>query len=589
MASRPLRALAALLLLVSEALAQSTNETVWSSFAYVFYGERTPLQGELSPSLTPLGAQQLYSQGALFRARYLSNSSLSDEDNTITTNAPIDGIERLALDNSQLTIYSTADDYVVGGALAFMQGLYPPAARTFAYNNGGENASLLANGTMIDYPLNGYQYPNIQSIPSTDLNSVWLEGHTACAEYRSSSTAFRTSSVAEQMYNATLAFYQTTFADVFPNTLPNSMLNFDYAYDLYDYAQYAYNHDDSVHEALNVDRMAILRNLADVQQFDLNGNLTASGLREGDMIRAISGRTLAAKVVAQLSAHIHSGGTANKMTLMFGSFEPFLSFFALSDLSSTASSGLFRLIPEPGSAMVFELFSTVDDTTYPQENELWVRFLYRNGTGSDAPLMEYPLFGRGNSETRMRWSDFQEEISAFAIQEVSTWCDLCSSITLFCDSLSYGSGSSSGSLGGTSGNANSNASLSAPVAGVIGAVTTLAVLGLAGTTAFVFGGLRLRRKDTLDAAKRRSSLGGFKGAEKMASDHDVSIAKSGARHERVGSWELSGPSPVTAPTPATVAESNPSGLFGASIRHHQRDDDVDSVVGATPVDPVERV
>ncbi|KAI1409989.1 phosphoglycerate mutase-like protein [Hypoxylon sp. FL1857] len=589
MASRSLRALVATLPLVSRALAQSTNETVWSSFAYIFYGERTPLQGELPPSLTPLGAQQLYSQGSLFRARYLSNSSLSDEDNAITTNAPIVGIERLALDNSQLSIYSTADDYVVGGALAFLQGLYPPVSRTFAYSNGGENASTLANGTMIDYPLNGYQYPNIQSLPSTDLNSVWLEGHTACAEYRSSSISFKTSLIAEEMYNATLDFYETTFGDVFPNTLPNAMLNFDYAYDLYDYARYAYDHDDSVRETLNEDRMAILRSLADNQQFDLNGNLSASGSQEGDMIRAISGRTLAAKVVAQLSAHIHSGSTANKMTLMFGSFEPFLAFFALSDLANTAPSGLFREIPEPGSAMVFELFSTVNDSTYPQENELWVRFLYRNGTDSDAPLMEYPLFGRGNSEARMQWTDFQNEISKFAIQEVSTWCDLCSSITLFCDSLSYGTGSSSGWVDGNNGNGNRNASLSAPVAGVIGAVTTLAVLSLAGTTAFVFGGLRIRRKGLSDADRRRSSLGGFKGAEKMASDHDVSIAKSGVKHERVGSWELSGPSPVTTPAPATVAESSPSGLFGASIRHHQRDDDVDSIAGATPVSPMERV
>ncbi len=173
MASRSLKTLAATLSLAGGALAQSTNETVWSSFAYILYGERTPLRGQLEPSLTPLGAQQLYSQGSLFRSRYLSNSSLSDEDNAITTNSPIAGIERLSLDNSQLSLYSTADDYVVGGALAFMQGLYPPVTVTFAYDNGGVNASRLANGTMIDYPLNGYQYPTISTVTLTDVNAVW--------------------------------------------------------------------------------------------------------------------------------------------------------------------------------------------------------------------------------------------------------------------------------------------------------------------------------------------------------------------------------------------------------------------------------
>ncbi|KAG4222087.1 hypothetical protein PC116_g29438 [Phytophthora cactorum] len=173
MASRPLIALAAGLSLVSESLAQSANETVWASFAYVLYGERTPFLGDLVSSLTPLGAQQLYSQGSLFRARYLSNSSLSDEDNAITTNSPIVGLERQALDNSQLSVFSSTDDYVVGGALAFLQGLYPPVTRAFADNNGGANASRLANGTLVNYPLGGYQYPNIRNVPTTDPNSIW--------------------------------------------------------------------------------------------------------------------------------------------------------------------------------------------------------------------------------------------------------------------------------------------------------------------------------------------------------------------------------------------------------------------------------
>ncbi|KAL7623684.1 hypothetical protein AAE478_005236 [Parahypoxylon ruwenzoriense] len=591
MASRSLKVVAAVLPLVSEALAQSVNETVWSSFAYILYGERTPLQGETAATLTPLGAQQLYSQGSLFRARYLSNSSLSDEDNTLTTNSPIVGIERQALDNSQLSISSTTKDYVVGGALAFMQGLYPPVTQTFAYNNDGANASTLANGSSVDFPLDGYQYPNVKTVPITDSSSVWLEGHTLCTQYWSSGNEFRTSATNEQMYNSTLDFYETTFAEVFPNTLPRPMLSFDYAYDSYDYAAYAYNHDESVRNALGVDRLAILRNLANVQQLDLNANLSASGSQEGDMIRAISGRTLAAKAVAQLSAHIASGGSSSKLTLMFGSFEPMLAFFALSDLTNLATSGLFRQIPLPGSAMVFELFSTSNDSSYPEEDDLWVRFLFRNGTGSGSPITEYPLFGRGNSETRMRWDDFATEINKFSIRSVSSWCNICEAFTLFCSSLSHSHPGSS-SLGNADN--NSNTSLSPAVAGVIGAVAAIAVLSFAGTTAFVFGGMRIRRKD--ESNKRRSSLGGFKGAEKMASDHDVTFAGSGVRHERVGSWELGGPgrpaAGTTIPVPAPTAESVPSNIFGASIKRSGKDnddDDVDSIAGRAPVKPLEGV
>ncbi|KAG4222088.1 hypothetical protein PC116_g29437, partial [Phytophthora cactorum] len=308
------------------------------------------------------------------------------------------------------------------------------------------------------------------------------------------------------MYNSTSYFYERTWEEVFPDTLPNTMLNYGYAYDLYDYAQYAYDHDESVHEALNGDRLAVLRSLANRQQFDLNGNLSASGSQQGDMIRAIAGRTLAAKVVTQLRTHMSSAGSSNKLTLMFGSFEPFLAFFSLAELINV--SGTFSQIPDPGAAMVFELFTTDDDAVYPREDNSWVRFLYRNGSGSDIPFTEYPLFGRGNSETRMTWADFQDGVD---------------------NSLGDNSGSLDGFSGSSSGSSqNSNASLSPAVAGVIGAVTAIAVLSLAGVSAFVFGGLRLRHRDPSDSTRRRSSLGGFKGAEKMASDHDVSVTKSGA-------------------------------------------------------------
>lgn len=388
------------------------------------------------------------------------------------------------------------------------------------------------------------------------------------------------------MHNSTTTFYETTWREVFPNTLANSMLNFDYAYDLYDYAQYAYDHDESVRNALGPDRLSLLRSLAGNQQFDLNGNLSASGSQEGDMIRAISGRMLAGKVVTQLSQHISSGGTANKMTLMFGSFEPFIAFFALSDLYNEAS--IFQEIPQPGAAMVFELFSTNNDSSYPRQDELWVRFLYRNGTASDEPLTEYPLFGRGNSETRMQYVDFIAAMDNFSVRDISGWCNVCSSLSLYCSALSDSTGDS-GSSNVNSDNSNGNSSLSPAIAGVIGAITTIAVLGLLGTTAFVFGGLRIRYKDTPESSRRHSSLGGFKGAEKMTPDRDVSIAKNGVRHERVGSWELGGPGGIRAPPPAATGGSA-DGPFGASIMHRRGDDgDNDSIAGLVPVKPAEQV
>ncbi|CAJ2512018.1 Uu.00g076430.m01.CDS01 [Anthostomella pinea] len=208
MLPRPLRGVLPILFLTREALAQSNAETVRSSFAYILYGERTPLRGNTAPSLTPLGGQQLYTQGSVFRARYLSNGSLSEDDSRVTTASPVIGLEENAIDNSQLSIYSSTDEYVFGSALAFMQGLYPPTPHAFAVD--GEDLSMLANGTTVEYPLDGYQYPNVQTPSVLDPNSVWLEGHTSCADYWSSARDFDDEANTVRTYNSSFDFYQKT-------------------------------------------------------------------------------------------------------------------------------------------------------------------------------------------------------------------------------------------------------------------------------------------------------------------------------------------------------------------------------------------
>lgn len=155
-----------LLLLGQMAVPAQAAQRVWSSFVYIYHGEVRPrqLSDDGWPSLTPLGAQQLYAQGQMLRARYLGNETLEGAGGTIVTEAcPLNGLAPRALDNTQLSVYSTTADYDVASALAFMQGLYPPAADVFADEAGGLDAATLANGSVVNYPLNGYQYPTVQS------------------------------------------------------------------------------------------------------------------------------------------------------------------------------------------------------------------------------------------------------------------------------------------------------------------------------------------------------------------------------------------------------------------------------------------
>lgn len=124
--------------------------------------------------------------------------------------------------------------------------------------------------------------------------------------------------------------------------------------------------------------------------------------------------------------------------------------------------------------------------------------------------------------------------------------------------------------------------MSLPVAGIIGAVIMGAIIALIGLGLFVIGGFRFSRSDPKE---RKSSLGGFKGAEKMASDTDVRVGKGGAQQERVGSWELQdgGASPTTGQA-GIVTED-----FHRNERRNGDDEDGISVMGATPVNVRESV
>jgi hypothetical protein len=132
--------------------AQSTTEVIWGSVIITRNGDSIPLISNDPTTLTPLGAQQLYSAGALFRERYI------EPTNENVGNYTIPGISAFLIDNTQTFTLASLDEYVVSSAQAFIQGLYPPIQD----NLGAADAlitpeSLLANGTNIAFPLGKQQ------------------------------------------------------------------------------------------------------------------------------------------------------------------------------------------------------------------------------------------------------------------------------------------------------------------------------------------------------------------------------------------------------------------------------------------------
>ncbi|KAK0705165.1 histidine phosphatase superfamily [Lasiosphaeris hirsuta] len=601
-------AVLALLAGASSSSAQSSSEHIWASVGWVLHGERTPLFGATPPSLTPVGAQQMFAQGDLLRTRYLSRFTDSDDDG-VDRHAPIVGIEANAIDNTQLSIITNTDQYMVTSAMAFIQGLYPPINQAFSENSGGMAAAQLANGSVVNYPLGGYQYPSIRTASILDFESVWyvrrctdiqgmavlthynrIGGNVGCTSYTESLLNFRNDTIIATVYNNTINFYQNLWRQLLNKAFPQSMANFGNAYLLYDYASFQYTHDNETRENITEGEMNMMARFAATEQRNKNANLSVSGSTEGDMIRAVAGRTMASKTVALFIESIRSGGSTNKLNLAFTSFEPFVAFFALSKLVVGNHAAEFKPLPEPGAVMLFELFSIGGgDTEFPSTDKLWVRFLYRNGTDPGDELTTYSIFG--NSETRMPFNKFAKAVQEFGIGTISEWCRVCDSVSLFCQGLSssIGSGSSPSPFAGS----DHTGAVSPAIAGVIGAAVTIAVVGIAVLAAILMGGIRFHRADP---KARNTTLGGFKGAEKMASDTDIAYVKSGSRHERTGSWELRGGGKETDVKQSVTHADTPSTTkVGVTVQardltHPSKkdiDDDAISEMGHSPVDPRE--
>lgn len=233
-----------------------------------------------------------------------------------------------------------------------------------------------------------------------------------------------------------------------------------------------------------------LRTLADAHEWGLAYNASDDG-------RAIAGKTLAAEIVQFLNGTI-TGNGKQKIGVQFGAYATFASFFGLADLPSANPD--FRGVTDYASAMTFELFTNsseqVSSTSYPAVDDIYVRFLFHNGTtNSTSEPVAYPLFGTGRDT--ISWNDFTENMNKFSVGSNEDWCTACGNTTGTCAAYSPDGASSTSSSSDKSGSGNG---LSPVVNGVIGAMVTLAVvLGLEALVLAVVG-LRVVSKKRLARA-----------------------------------------------------------------------------------------
>lgn len=553
------------------------TQQVLSSFVFTRYGDRTPLysSGSGEHVLTPFGAQQMYNAGENFRERYLRSTFDSLAPTTV-----IQGISRYQLDANQISILTTDDQYTVASAQAFMQGLYPPLGNNPSLNDTYVSGlAYLANGSEIAAPLNGYQYPTISAVSSYDLNSIWVDGSSNCPATTGKLLDYYKTADFDFLNTSSWSFYKAIGEEYLQNSFYPSSLGYAGAYQIYDYLQYEYLHNATFRNTISDVNMTKAQLLAANWVDALYGNAS-------DLVGSVAGRTLANAILTSFSNVINMQGQTNKLNLLFGDYEPMVSFAALAGITDKQNAA-FYYIPPMSSSFVVELVALrADDdpgTNFPSTTDLFVEFYYQNGTDEDSRLTAYPLFGASPSQVLLPYSEFASGLAAFTLSGVGAWCDTCGSYDIFCSA--YGSGGGSQTGGG-----KRSSGLSPAVAGVIGALAALAVAALLFGLLMAFAGFRVHRQ----AGKRKSEIAGFKGSQKLASDQDLTIPKGGAAvsiaepetakgHERVGSWEL-----------RQQAKSEEAGQMGAVTMNRPRrpsyeDDEIHVDPYATAVKPHDHV
>ncbi|KAK7524352.1 histidine phosphatase superfamily [Phyllosticta citriasiana] len=466
-------------------------ETVVGVYMYHRHGDRTPKA--LKPAnLTDLGYQQVYQSGEYYRSRYVDSSA----------DVKINGLSSDIVKQSQIDVSAPSDDVLQNSAMGFLQGLYPPVGTSSA-------TETLRNGTSITAPMNGYQLIPIASTSTgaSSEDSAWLQSTSDCGQSEVSSNNYFASSDYTSLLSSTRDFYQDLMP-VVNGTFESDYVTFKNAYVVWDLINVAEIHNSSINSSdlLTNETLFQLRTLADKHEWGLAYNAS-------DDLRAMAGMQLAGEIVSYLDRTI-TGKGASKFGIQFGAYATFMSFFGLAQLPAANSD--FRAVVDYASSMVFELFTPSDDVSssdFPSSEDLYVRFLFHNGTATNAsePLA-YPLFGRSN--TTISWSDFKTEMNKFAVSTTEQWCTKCGNTTGTC--AAYADSSSSGSSGASSKSSTGGGNgISTAVGGVIGAMVTLAVvLGLEALIMLV-AGLRLVRKPSAKGVAG-AAQGADAEAEKLA-------------------------------------------------------------------------
>ncbi|CAN8102675.1 unnamed protein product [Discula destructiva] len=468
--------------------ASASAETILGAYIFSRHGDRTPKSWPPTV-LTALGADEVFTSGTWFRNRYIASNSTTPMLHVSSDLAVL----------SQLSITAPVDNVLQGSANVFTQALYPPA--------GTAADQVLADGTTSQAPLGGYQYIPVNIVTSASStsgaeDSSWLQGSSGCANAVVSSNEYLRSQEYVDMLNTTGSFYQSLLP-VYNTTFNDSTATYKNAYTIFDYVHVSQIHNQTIpsDDLLTSDNVHQLQTLANAHEWGLAYN-------ESDKVRAIAGAVLGGEILKALNTTLTaplSKTSAQRLTVQFGPYATFMSFFGLAGLGNREN---FRGIVDYASSITFELVTNatvngtgISNTATVDPDDVSVRFLFANSSASDTNVpQEYPLFGQ--SETTISWNDFVAGISNFSVADTASWCQACGNSTGVCASASATSDTGSNSD-------SSNHSSGSITPGIAGGIGVLSMFGLVLLLSIVgaLAGFRLVKKGTAGAGASAGAAG----------------------------------------------------------------------------------
>ncbi|RHZ70004.1 hypothetical protein CDV55_100505 [Aspergillus turcosus] len=467
-------------LLALMAMPLASAEKVLGAYIFARHGDRTAkVLG--NTQLTDLGYKEVFLTGSYYHDRYITSNS----------SHYIQGISEEIVNLNQISASAPSDNVLQNSATGFLQGVYPPV--------GSVASQTLGNGTTVEAPLDGYQLIPLALVQtgSNSEDNTWLQDATQCQNAEVSSNNYYSSALYKNLLASTRDLYMS-LSPYLNDTFTDSQMSFKSAYTIWDFLNVASIHNSSSdYPSAEIREKLFL--LANIEQYNLAYNAS-------EPIRAVAGSTLAGEVLQGLNKTITSKGKS-KLNFQFGSYGTFLSYFGLAQLP--AASVNFTGIPDYASSMVWELVTNSTSNEFPSASEISVRFVFHNGTiiSSSTTLAEYPLYGQ--SSATIPWSDFVALTEKIAITNDEQWCKACGNTGGACAAYAV---SSSGSDSSSAGSDSSKNGMSRSVAGVIGAMVTLAVILGLEAIFLLFGGFRIIKKRNAMSEIETTSVEGPKKA-----------------------------------------------------------------------------